>query len=150
MPRRLVSAVAFVAICGAGCGDQAPSLPTACVEGTQPIAAALRAAPGKVALADGTRLSQCVERARQEGDVQTLGALYTRVADDLRARMETSEAAALQLGYLIGATRRGARRTTGIHLELVRRLEQTVGLDGGPAHRRAAFRRGLAAGSSRG
>jgi hypothetical protein len=116
------------------------------VEGSRAIATALSAAPKPVALRDGTRLSTCVERAREDADLQNLGALYTRVADDLRPQVEARDHAAMQLGYLVGATRRGANRTNGIHLELVRRLEQTAGLDGGPAHRRLAFRRGLAAG----
>jgi hypothetical protein len=72
------------------------------------------------------------------------------VADGLAARIPSSDRAAIRLGYLIGATRRGAERTNGIHAELVRRLEQSVGVDGPPAARRAAFERGLAAGARTG
>ena len=84
-------------------------------------------------LARETRLSECVRLAQADADVQTLGASYTRAADDLARRTSASSQAALQLGYLIGAARRGARHTTGIHVELVRRLEQTPGVDGPPA-----------------
>jgi len=42
-----------------------------------------------------------------------------------------SDAAALQLGYLVGAAAKGASRTQGIGLELSRRLQQAVGI-GGP------------------
>lgn len=153
MPRRVASALAVVtlAVAGAGCSrGQAPSLPDACTAGPRDIARALRSAPGVVTLAGQTRLSQCVRLARADADVQTLGASYTRAADDLARRTSASSRAALQLGYLIGATRRGARHTTGIHLELVRRLEQTPGVDGPPTSRRAAFDRGLAAGSLHG
>ncbi len=61
-------------------------------------------------------------------------------------RVARSDAAALQLGYLIAAARLGAQRTNGVGLELQRRLEQSVGLDGPPPARRAAFERGDAAG----
>ena len=151
MPGRLVCAVATTAALAAtGCARSTRPLPASCVEGSRPIATALTQAPGPVSLADGTRLSTCVERATTDADLQNLGALYTRVADRLRTRLHQRDDAAVQLGYLIGATRRGASRTNGIHVELVRRLEQTVGLDGAPATRRRAFRRGLAAGSRNG
>ena len=65
-------------------------------------------------------------------------------------RVPASDRAAVQLGYLVGASRRGAKHTSGIHDELVRRLEQAVGVGGAPAARRAAYRRGLVAGERRG
>ena len=150
MLRLTASALALAAFTGAGCGRDEVGLPAACQAGSEQIAAALHAAPQRVALRDGTRLSSCVGLASQDGELQTVGATFTRVADDLARQMPARDAAAVQLGYLIGATRRGASETNGIHLELVRRLDQTVGLDGAPPHRRAAFQRGLAAGSRRG
>jgi hypothetical protein len=68
------------------------------------------------------------------------------VADGLAARAAASDTAARQLGDLIAAAGRGAARTNGVGVELQRRLEQTVGLDGPPPARRAAFERGRAAG----
>jgi hypothetical protein len=91
-----------------------------------------------------------VERARSDADIQTVGTVLTRTADVLGRAMDRSDEAALQLGYLIGAVRKGARHTSGIHEELVRRVEQAIGLDGPPAPRRAAFDRGLAAGERSG
>jgi hypothetical protein len=91
-----------------------------------------------------------VERARSDADIQTVGTVLTRTADVLGRAMDRSDEAALQLGYLIGAVRKGARHTNGIHQELVRRVEQAIGLDGPPAPRRAAFDRGLAAGERSG
>jgi hypothetical protein len=148
MSRRRALAMALLAagaIAG-GCGNDDRPLPAACTSGTRALAAALRSAPRPVALADGTKLSTCVARARSEADLQNVGAAFTRIADRLAAVMPASDDAALQLGYLIGATRRGARHTSGIHLELVRRLDQTVSLDGPPGPRQAAFRQGVAAG----
>ena len=91
-----------------------------------------------------------MERARSDADIQTVGTVLTRTADALAGTMARSDGAALQLGYLIGAVRKGARHTNGIHQELVRRVEQAIGLDGPPARRRAAFDRGLAAGERSG
>jgi hypothetical protein len=99
-----------------------------------------------VALTDGTSLSECVDRARSDADLQNLGALYTQVADALAVQLPSSDRAALELGYLVGAARRGALHTNGIHEELVRRLEQADGVSGAPAARRATYERGVAAG----
>lgn len=75
-----------------------------------------------------------------------MGAIYTSTADRLARSAPADDAAAIRLGYLIGATRRGATHTAGIHLELVRRLEQAAGFDGLPPARRAALGMGIAAG----
>ena len=56
----------------------------------------------------------------------------------------TDEDSAFQLGYLIGAVRKGAKHTNGIQLEIVRKLEGTVTYDD-PALL-AAARRGAIAG----
>ena len=88
--------------------------PQACIQ-AQPadVLQALRRAPGHVALADGTPLSQCVRRTIDDSRLQALGATLTAAADALAQRMRASDAAAFQLGFLIGATDRGARRRPG-------------------------------------
>ena len=139
-----------VALAAAGCGDENRPLPAACVSGPSPAVRALDTAPGPVRLAGGTKLSSCVERARSDADIQTVGTVLTRTADALAGTMARSDGAALQLGYLIGAVRKGARHTNGIHRELVRRVEQAIGLDGPPPPRRAAFDQGVAAGERSG
>ena len=139
-----------VALAAVGCGDEDRPLPAACASGPGPAVRALDTAPGPVRLAGETKLSSCVERARSDADIQTVGTMLTRTADALAGAMDRSDEAALQLGYLIGAVRKGARHTNGIHQELVRRVEQAIGLDGPPAPRRAAFDRGLAAGGRSG
>jgi hypothetical protein len=139
-----------VALVAAGCGDEDRPLPAACASGPAPTIRALATAPGPVRLAGGTKLSSCVERARSDADIQTVGSVLTRTADTLAGAMDRSDEAALQLGYLIGAVRKGARHTSGIHQELVRRVEQAIGVDGAPPRRRAAFDRGLAAGERTG
>lgn len=153
---RLVPVLLTLALCAAGgggvaalaaCGEEDPALPASCREGSDAVAAALARAPGRVALADGTRLSTCVERSTSDADLQSTGVVFTEVAVGLGQQLERgSDAAALQLGYLLGATRRGAERTEGIHLELARRIEQVAGVGGPPPKLRAAFDRGLRAG----
>ncbi len=131
------------------CGERAP-LPRACIEAqSQDVLQALAAAPDRVALADGTPLSECVSRAIDDEQLQTLGATLTTAADRLATRMrEGDAAAAVQLGFLIGAVTRGSNRTAGFQGDLVNRIANAAGLDGGP-HREALLR-GRAAGRRRG
>jgi hypothetical protein len=149
MFRMVVSALALLALATAACGQDSAPLPAACSDRPERVLAALGAAPSPVRLA-GVRLSDCVSRARSDSDLQTIGAVYTAVADSLARDVPRSDRATVQLGYLVGAARRGARRTNGIHAELVRRLEAVMGVDGAPTERRAAYERGIAAGASDG
>lgn len=150
MVRLVLLATAATLLLGA-CGRTSdPKLPPACIEGPRAILSALAAAPGPVRLHDGTRLSTCVADARADADLQNLGVVLTQAASTLASELPRSDPAAVQLGYLVGATRRGAAHSSGIHETLQRRIEQTTGIDGPPAHRRAAYRRGLAAGSRTG
>jgi hypothetical protein len=138
-------ATAAVAAWAAGCGDSTRPPPAVCTERPEAIAAALGGAPGRVRLADGIPLSECVRRARADADLQSVGSVLTVVADGLRTRAQADAGAALRLGYLVGATERGGRHTNGIHAELIRRLEQDAALPGAGAAV-AAFQRGLRAG----
>jgi hypothetical protein len=140
-----------VATATIGCASEdEPRMPAACNDSVPAIQAALAHAPGRVQLSRGVQLSTCVENARTGADIQTVGALYTATADALATRIARSDTAAMRLGFLVGASRRGASRTDGIHHELVRRLENSTGLAGAPAARQAAYRRGVAAGRDHG
>jgi hypothetical protein len=110
----------------------------------------LRAAPGTVAFDDRTLISTCVKRSTDTGQVQTLGFTYVATAESLVKRMAHSDAAALELGFLVGAVRRGANQTNGLQLELVRRLDQVAGVGGPAGARGTAYRRGTAAGEDHG
>jgi hypothetical protein len=126
------------------CGGRTPP-PQACIQAqAADVLQALRSAPGHVALADGTPLSQCVRRTFEDSRLQALGATLTTAADALAQRMRTSDAAALQLGFLIGATDRGAAQAAGLQGDLANRIAGAAPPDGGP--RRAALMRGRAAG----
>jgi len=138
----VVCVIALLAL--GGCGDRTPPS-EACIQ-AQPadVLQALEHAPGHVALADGTPLSQCVRRTLDEARLQALGATLTAAADSLARRMRASDAAALQLGFLIGAADRGAAQAAGLQGELANRIAGAAPPDGGP--RRAALMRGRAAG----
>ena len=118
--------LAAAALAALGCGEHRPPLSSLCTQSERPITRALRRAPRPVMLADGTRLSQCVANARDAGDLQNFGVVVVRVADRLADRAGADPAAALRLGYLIGAAERGAAHSEGIHAELVHRLEVTA------------------------
>jgi hypothetical protein len=143
----LASAALVGAVLGA-CGTEHRPLSATCTQRPETIERALAAAPGQVALTDGTRLSECVNRARSNADLQSVGIVITRAADDLAARAARDPNAAIALGYLIGATRLGAAKTNGIHAELVRRVEQAARTVSDT--RAAALAQGVRAGEARG
>jgi hypothetical protein len=137
----------------AGCSKQEPdTVPVSCFGEPASLMTALRQAPGAVELQDGTRLSRCVSSARTDGDLQSLGLSFGRLADALRARAQTDASAALQLGYLAGAVRAGARdASAGIAAQLARRMQQLAALGpGASATATAALARGLRAGEASG
>jgi hypothetical protein len=122
----LAPLLAAATLASAGCGADHPPLSLLCTSSERPIARALERAPGAVALSDGTRLSDCVSRAREPGDLQNFGVVVVRVADRLADRARRRErGVAVQLGYLIGAAERGAAHSNGINAELVHRLQIT-------------------------
>lgn len=134
----------------AGCGPSAPPpTPAACLGPSATISHALERAPAKVTLADGTSLSGCVRLgARHDVDLQELGSSLMRVSDDLQLAAQTNPQAALRLGYLIGAVRRGAAKTPGLAAQLARRIEQTAPI--GDPHARGALQHGIALGEDSG
>lgn len=123
--------VATVLALASACSSGSESFPVACQDSPDAFARALTAAPRPV-LVDGTRISSCFARRSDPGSIETLASTLIAVDAALadRARLAPSSHAAVELGYLLGAARRGAARTEGIHLELLRRLRQElVGLD---------------------
>jgi hypothetical protein len=151
---RWLAAVGCVAAAwgSAGCGPGPTPLADGCTD-SGPIQRALARAPATPRLPDGTTLSRCVADGQDDAELQSVGLAFTSVADALRARAQAGETtAALQLGFLIGATRRGAKRTDGVMAELQRRIELVGGrmLDRVPPATGHALQRGLTAGEARG
>ena len=140
----------FLAALAAGCGDDPPA-PSACSSGPRVILGALRAAPGHVTLPGGTLISTCVRRSLGMGEVQALGYAFVAAGNsEVKLIARGDAAAALRLGFLVGATRRGANATNGLQAELVRRIEQVGGVNGPAGRPGAAYRQGLAAGRNHG
>jgi hypothetical protein len=148
-PARIAIGLAAVL---AGCERGTPPLPPACILSAAAFERALSAAPRPVRLAGGTAISTCVDRARTAADLQNLGTLMSAAADDLATRAADRPAVALELGYLVGATRRGARHTNGVAGQLQQRIEAAAALRA--AHpgtaALAALHQGIAAGQSSG
>jgi hypothetical protein len=121
--RSLAIALAVCGVAG-GCGDDRARPAAACTEGADSVVTALRAAPGAVTVG-GQPLSSCLTKGSNGDDVQLVGAAWTQAAARLsdKAVRRPDGPEALRLGYLVGAARRGAHATPGIHAELVRRLE---------------------------
>lgn len=112
---------------GCTAGDD-PPLPADCLQGEEALAEALSAAPGPVRLAGGTPISRCVELASSASEMQNVGILAVNMAEGLKQQAaDGDEAAARELGYLVGAVQRGAERTNGTHLELAFRVERVAG-----------------------
>lgn len=143
--------VVLLAVLLAACGGSEEPLPTACRADGPTIERALRAAPDVVRL-EGTPLSECVRLSTSDADLLAIGGTLTALGDRLALQAaEGDRRAALELGYVAGATERGSRTTSGIHAELAYRLERSAaravgsspGID-------AELQRGIAAGAARG
>ena len=150
--RRLVLLVAVAAAAGCGPGgDDDAQLSPACRE-PGGIARAVQQAPGEVRLEDGTLLSDCIDDARSDADLQNVGIALTNVAEDLEVDAVRDAEAARRLGFLVGAARRGAGSASALQAELVRRLERSAALDPEAATpaARAALQEGMKAGQARG
>lgn len=147
--RALALACIGAALSAAACGKEEFSLAPVCTD-QDSVTWALARAPRPVTLDGSVKLSRCVDQARSDGDLQSVGMAFGNVARDLASRARQSDRAATSLGYLVGAAHKGSEHSNGIHSELVRRLEQSMSVEGPPPERRAAYAEGLAAGSQTG
>ncbi len=139
--------VVLLALLLAGCGQQSEAVPAACFGTPASVLKTLRAGP-PIALDRETRLSTCVSTAQTDGDLQSLGLLFVRVADVLRTTAGSDPDDAFALGYLAGAVSRGVAGSSGaIAAQLARRVDQVATLDpGARAAAVAALERGRSAG----
>jgi hypothetical protein len=148
-PRAALAVVALGATLAACGADPPPPVPGACTDRPETIVTALRTAPAPVRLAGGTRLSRCISDSDSDAELQNVGLAFHQVAELLRVRARVGDRlAAVALGYLVGATRVGARRTAGVMAELTRRVELVAGrLVQDEPRLNAAVDRGLRAGA---
>lgn len=146
----IVAAILVLLLAGCAPARDEP-VPAGCLGEPATIVRALARAPATVTLPDGTRLSTCLRRAREDGDLQALGVSLITVADMLHARLTADLGAATALGYLAGAVRAGVAANQGLATELGRRIERATALaDDAPAAAQAAHASGLRAGVSGG
>lgn len=135
-----------VAVAAGGCKEEPEKTPAACLDGPESIQAALAKAPGDVTI-DGTKLSECLVKTSDTGDLTAFGGsaldAITRLA--IEAKENPGGPSLVQLGYLRGALERGAE--VGIHDELLRRIDQELLLVKTDS---PEFRRGEAAGRESG
>lgn len=150
-----VALAALLVLVFAACGKQDDSTPVACVQGQDLYLAALKKAPGEVQLAGETPISECLVENQSGGDLARVGETMVETATLLNgeARANPEGPAPLRLGYLIGAAKRGADATEGIHSDLIRRLTVAARYSSGgvlPPAFVASYREGFDAGRSGG
>jgi len=121
----MLSAAMLGALALGACGSDARAPSAACTDGPAPLRRALAQAPGRVTLA-GDPISACFTKGSDADDLQRVGSAWISVAAELadEARRDPEGEAALRLGYLVGAAHRGAGNSPGLHMDLVRRLDQ--------------------------
>jgi len=144
----------LVLVC-AGCGSsEGGDTPAACVAPAATYLGALEAAPDAVRLAGETPISGCLVEDQSAGDVADVGASLVRAATVLSAAAEKNPGGpqTLRLGYLVGAIQEGASKTSGIHTDLVRRIEASARYPRarGTSSFDLAYARGYAAGRGEG
>ena len=148
-----VVAITFAVLLG-GCGKSSEVVtPTACLDGISGYQQALGGAPANVELPGGVKISDCLVRNQGDGDLVDVGDTMRILATDLSRGMKEGPAEdpsqAIRAGYLVGAIKKAAEGTDGIHATLVQRVEAaaTNNLD---KAQKAEYNRGLEAGSKEG
>lgn len=125
-PLAAIATGACIAALAASCSsDDDEGTPTVCLSGSEEYVGILARAPDEVAFEDGTEISECLPPEQSGGDLADVGEEMIAAATTLnaQARENPTGAAAVQLGYLVGAVENGA---DGIHADLVRRLNSAA------------------------
>jgi hypothetical protein len=148
----LAACLGVLGACGSSNGND--ETPAACLNGPDAYLKALAAAPGEVRLAAGTLISDCLVAGQDAGELATAGRAMVVAATRLNAEASSDSAgtAPAELGYLVGAVKRGSGETGGIHADLVRRLEAAARFSPGelPAQFERGYEEGYAAGAKSG
>jgi hypothetical protein len=151
--RTLCVGCVFLALLALGCSRHGGSDPTpaACTDGSPSsrvaaVRAALAHAPAAVRLGDGTSISDCLAHDADSGDIENVGSMLLTVTQQLADSAPHNPRTLLELGYLIGAVRRGVAHSQ-VDSEIARRIDQELGTV--DTHS-PAFRRGEQAGRANG
>jgi len=120
--------IALALVAGCGSSDEGGDTPAACLAPAATYLKALEAAPDPVRLAGETPISGCLVEDQSAGDLADLGASLVQTATLLSdgAQRDPGGEQTLRLGYLVGAVQEGASETSGIHTDLVRRIESSA------------------------
>jgi hypothetical protein len=124
--RRAIALLIPLAVVVAGCGSSdSGETPVACLAPASAYVKALAEAPGAVRLAGGTPISGCLVENQSGGDLADVGASMVRAATLLSAGAQKDPGGeqTVRLGYVVGAVQAAASQTSGIHTDLVRRIE---------------------------
>jgi hypothetical protein len=153
--RRAAPLLISLALVSAGCGSSDDAgTPAACLAPAATYLRALEAAPQPVRLAGDTPISDCLAEDQSGGELGDVGESLVGAATLLSAAAEEHPGSeqTLRLGYLVGAVEEGASETSGIHTDLVRRIEAAsrYRTHGGQNSAELAYARGYAAGRSGG
>jgi hypothetical protein len=147
----LIALVLVPAGCGSSDGGDTPA---ACLAPAAAYLRALEAAPDPVRLAGRTPISDCLVKDQSAGDLLDLSSSLVRAATLLSAAAQRDPGGeqTLRLGYLVGAVEEGASETSGIHTDLVRRIQASARYPKprGRSSFDLAYARGYAAGRSGG
>jgi hypothetical protein len=152
--RRLAPVIVLgCALAAAGCGSTgATGTPTACLSPAGAYLGALRDAPGAVRLGGGTAISSCFSDTQGGGELANVGQSVIKAATELNAeaRRDPGGTAAIELGYLDGAVRKGTSGTAGSEADLMRRVESAARFNPGGGSPGAAFERAFGKGYAAG
>jgi hypothetical protein len=135
------------------CGDDDdPVTPTACLGDADVYLEALDEAPGEVRLEGTTPVGDCLVDAQSGGELAQVGGAMVAAATRLNAeaRRDPAGEATVKLGYLVGAVQEAASKTSGIHEDLVIRLDAAARFTGSGRAFPASFERAFGAGYSAG
>jgi hypothetical protein len=145
----LLCSAVLLAGCGSSDGDETP---VACLAPADAYLRALETAPAPVLLDGETPISSCLVRDQSGGDIATVGEAVIAAATALNAEARRNPAgeATVRLGYLVGALQQGASDTSGIHTDLVRRLDTAARYSAGAGSPGARFERAFGAGYAAG
>ena len=149
--RRATATLILIAVLVAGCGSSdGGDTPAACLAPAATYLKALEVAPDAVRLEGETPISDCLVDDQSAGDLADVGASLVETATFLSAAAQRDPGGpqTVRLGYLVGAVQEGASKTSGIHTDLVRRLEAAARYPGSRDRNSfdLAYARGYAAG----
>jgi hypothetical protein len=153
MRRFLVIAGSVTALALPGCGsDSSSNAPDACLQGASTYLEALADAPATVRLPGSAAISDCLTDGQDAGELAVVGSALVNAATKLNAegRANPTGSAPVELGYLVAAVSKGAEDTSGIHEDLVRRVESAARFSPGGKGQSEDFKRGFGRGYAAG